>query len=313
MAEPFSFRGRSASRLSFLAVAGLVGVLVAQPARAQAVAEEAGATEPSRAQCLDAHQNAQRLTRANKLLEARKELTVCGAASCPGAVIVDCVNWVGEIDRQTPSMVFEVTLDGKQVQDAKVFVDDQAVVDPSQAFKVNPGRHTVRAELRSFSPQVEELALAEGVRARLVSIAFRTPEAPTQGQAAPAPQPPSMPLPQATPRRPMPVVVYPLLGVGIAGLAGFGVFSLVGKSRQGDLERDCSPSCTSEDLKPMKTAYLLGDVSLGVGAAALVTAGIVYLARPTAEAGSARRPLIAFSPLGTSDKPSLGVIVSDSW
>ena len=79
-------------------------------------------------------------------------------------------------------------------------------------------------------------------------------------------------------------MVYPLIGLGVAGLASFGVFSYLGKSKQDDLETSCAPSCTDADLEQMKQMYLIGDISAGVGAAALLAGTIVYLTRPTERA-----------------------------
>jgi hypothetical protein len=64
------------------------------------------------------------------------------------------------------------------------------------------------------------------------------------------------------------------------GLGGFAVFGGLGRAKQSDLERSCEGHCTDHDLSLMKTEYLIGDVSLGVGIAALVGAAVVYFTRP---------------------------------
>jgi hypothetical protein len=69
---------------------------------------------------------------------------------------------------------------------------------------------------------------------------------------------------------------YPLLGVGAAGIVSFGVFALVGKSKQHELESTCKPNCTEDALSSMKTSFLVGDISLGVGLASLAAAGVFY-------------------------------------
>ena len=118
---------------------------------------------------------------------------------------------------------------------------------------------------------------------RLVSFEFKSTEAASSGAAKPANAASSAPPPVAPPEttRPTPVLVYPLLGVAAAGFATFGVFSYLGHSKQSDLESSCSPDCSKDDLAPMKRNYLIGDISAGVGAAALLTSAIVYFTRPT--------------------------------
>jgi hypothetical protein len=233
--------------------------------------------QPTRVQCLDAHRNAQELKQSGKLLETQTQLLICSSGSCPGAVISDCGNWIAELEQTTPSMVFEIRVDGKEAFDAKLLVDGQLVADRSHALKVNPGRHSVRVELPPFEPQEQDVVLPEGQRMRLISVAF------TSKSREPAPAPaPVLPPPRQT-ERPTPVVVYPLLALGVIGLGSFGAFAGLGKSKQNELEETCAPRCSDRELSQMKRWYTIGDVSAGVGAAALLGAAIVYLARPTKE------------------------------
>ena len=80
--------------------------------------------------------------------------------------------------------------------------------------------------------------------------------------------------------RPTPRAVYYLLGGTAVGAVGFAVFAGLGKGEQGDLEKSCSPFCASADTDSVNNKYLAADISLGLGVAALVAAGIVYFTRP---------------------------------
>lgn len=302
--------------------AGVVGALLfsmgtakAQPAGSNPKSADAGATDsaqPSRAQCLEAHRNAQELKQSSKLIETQEHLRICSSGSCPGAIITDCGNWIAELEQTTPSMVFELRLDGKEAFDAKLFVDGKPITDRAHAVKVNPGRHTVRVELPPFEPREQDVVLPEGQRMRLISVEFETkPSAPPPVAPAAVVAPP----PKET-VRPTPVIVYPLLTLGIAGLGGFGAFSFLGKSEQNDLEEACSPNCTKADLEPMKRWYLIGDISGGVGAAALIGTAIVYFARPTKEVDRATSSLsFGVGPvgLGASAVGSVGLNAARVW
>lgn len=301
--------------------AGVVGVLLASlgTARADPAATGSKSTEasggdpaqPSRAQCLEAHRNAQELKQGSKLLEAQEHLRVCSAGSCPGAIITDCGNWISELEQVTPSMVFEIRLDGKEAFDAKLFVDGKPVVDRAHAVKVNPGRHAVRVELPPFEPRDQDVVLPEGQRMRLISVEFATKAStPPPVAATPVAPPPKETV------RPTPVAVYPLLALGVAGLGGFGAFSFLGKSEQNELEKACAPDCTNSDLAPMKRWYLIGDISGGVGAAALIGSAIVYFARPTKEVDRAASSLsFGVGPvgLGSSAAGSVGLNAARVW
>lgn len=245
-------------------------------AQSAASSAEPNAAQPTRAECLQAHQSAQELKRNEQFMEAQEQLATCSSVSCPGAIISDCGQWISELEQRTPSMVFDVQLDGKQAPNAKLFVDNQPVTEWSKAYKVNPGRHGIRAELAPFEPHEETVVLPEGQRMRLVAISFESPKAGpvALGSAVPAPV-------AVETRRPTPAAVYPLLGVGIVGAAGFTVFSLMGRAEQKALERDCAPMCTDSDMSAMKRDYVIGDLSAGIGAAALIGAAIVYFSRPS--------------------------------
>jgi hypothetical protein len=253
-------------------------------ARAQGT-EEAAPAGPDRAACVNAHTNAQELKRSGKLLEAQSELQICSSGGCPGAIISDCGQWIADLEQTTPSMIFEVRIDGRQVTDFKLQV-----------------------EVAAFEPKEETIVLPEGQRMRLVEFNFESPKpdvalGPEQGTAAPPP--PVM-------ERPTPVIVYPLIGLGVAGLGAFGVFTFLGKGEQDDLEEKCAPSCTDSDLKSMKNFYMIGDISAGVGAAALIGAGIVYLARPSEPAVDTSASF-RVSPATMGDPRSFGVSVERTW
>lgn len=300
-ARRVAFRAHAASVLSALSL-----VLTTHAASAQS-SEPATPAVPDRAACVTAHTNAQEMKRSGKLLEAESELKICASSGCPGAIISDCGQWISDLEQTTPSLIFEVRVDGKQAAEFDVQVDGASVSDHTKAHRVNPGRHVVRVQVPNFEPKEETLVLPEGQRMRLVAFSFDSPRA--EPSQVPGPLPPAE---EPLMERPTPILVYPLLGVGVAGLGSFGVFSLLGRSEESELEKTCAPGCTSTQLESMKRYYLIGDISAGVGAAALVGAGIVYLARPskpTLDVVSS----IRVGPARPGDWHSLALSVQRTW
>ena len=274
------------------------------PVAAADVPPASAATGPSRTECLDAHRSAQELRKGGKLLESQEQLLICSSESCPGAIITDCGKWLTELEQATPSVVFEVRVDGKDTNSARIELDGRVVSDWSQAVKLNPGRHDVRISVDGFEPYVENVLTAEGQRLKMVSAEFKKQEAAAALAGAPPPKPVEL-------KRPTPAVTYALLGVGVLGAAGFATFAAIGKTKQNQLDNDCAKvaPCTDADLKPMKTMYLAGDISAGVGAAALIGAAIVYFTRPTVESSPTSFQIGQIGGSGSS----FGVSASRSW
>ena len=251
----------------------------AAPDAAQAVDDASEGPTPARnkRECIEAHKQTQAMQSSGRLVEAREQASECTNPVCPGLLVADCARWLGDLDQRIPSVVFQLRADGHPSVNARVFADEQPVDwTHGKALRLNPGQHAFRFELPPYAPVTEQLVLAEGTRFRIVSAEFKAPSERTPAR-----------------ERPVPLVVYPLLGVGALGLGGFAGFALSGRAERNRLERTCSPRCTDSDLSAVRARYLVGDISLGVGLAALVGAGVVYLARPEEPA----RTSVGFAPL----------------
>jgi hypothetical protein len=290
-------------------LAAAVGLVLAHAPEASAAdpqpaASPAPESGPSRTECLDAHRSAQEFRKGGKLLESQEQLLVCSSESCPGAIITDCGKWLTELEQATPSVVFDVRVDGKDTNAAHVELDGRAIADWSQAVKVNPGRHDVRVTVEGFDPYVQSVITPEGQRLKMVSAEFKKPDAPAPLAGALVPK--SVEL-----TRPTPAGTYALLGLAVVGAGGFATFAAIGKTKQNQLDNDCVKvmPCTDSDLKPMKNMYLAGDISAGVGAAALIGAAVVYFTRPTVES-----PATSFQvgQIGNS-RASFGISASHAW
>jgi hypothetical protein len=233
--------------------------------------------------CVDSHLSAQELRQEGKLLESRARLVECSQEHCPELVRGECVRLLEEVRAQVPSVVFRVTVDGETRSEVSAFLGDRKLFSeiPPRAMEFDPGKYRFRFDYGKLPSIERDITIAEGERFLPIAVAFETPNRtpPKQGR------PPSGAAPESAPvsvdRRPVPWPVYALAGLGVVGVGGFVGFGLASRSKESDLKSSCSPTCTPKQIDSAHKPAILADISLGVGAAAMVAAATYYLLRPT--------------------------------
>jgi hypothetical protein len=242
---------------------GLAVIVLALCSTGAARADERGEA------CDASYVKVQRLRRAGSLIAARSEVAVC-LRTCGEAGRKDCAEWLDAIDKAVPSVVVSARRDGEDVLGAKASIDGAAVASKGVAVDVDPGTHTI--VVQDGTQRVSQtVVVAEGEKGRLLVLVLparlaATPSAPPTPPAAGADREPAT-------LRPSTVA----LGVaGLVGLVGFGVLSLYGNHRYSDLEA-CRGHCAESDVRATKSAYLAGDIMLGVGVVCTTAAIVTYL------------------------------------
>jgi hypothetical protein len=232
--------------------------------------------------CVEAAEEGQRLQKEGHLVSARDRLLVCASRECPDVVSQDCTGWLGEVQRSLASVVVKAQgAAGEPLSDVSVFLDGSELSEraPTASIDVDPGDHVVRCERVGFIPVEQSVHVSEGERGDEVDcrLAQATTKAPDAGRPKGDPRilqavPPGPPT-----RGPLPWVVWPLGGLGVAGIGTFTYFALEGKAEENTLrgKTGCAPKCTSAQLEPVETKFLVANVSLGVGIVALAAAAIV--------------------------------------
>jgi hypothetical protein len=226
--------------------------------------------------CVNAASEGQKLLRANKLLSARDQLLVCSAKDCPEVVSKDCTEWLGQAQRGIGSVVVKARDEqGQLVEDVR-FALDGAGGPPrstSTPAEVDPGSHIVRVERAGYEPIEQRVDVREGQRNVEVVVALRK----VPGGDAPASAPIGPTRPVEAGRGRIPTATWVLGGVGVLGLGSFAFFGLTGKSQQSDLKGSCAPYCTDSDTSPLRTKFLIANISLVTGAVALGAAAVIAL------------------------------------
>jgi hypothetical protein len=247
-------------------------------------------------QCLVAYEAGQELRRAGDLVQAAEQLLACGGPACPVRMQADCQRWLDDVERATPAVVFRVR-DARGVALANVSISiDGAPARKldGRALAMNPGEHQVTfqragyAELHTpvFVTEGEKLERREVTLADLVSL-DRDALPPSASEAGRGVEAEAATAPALL--RPRSAWPLALGGVGLAGAAGFVFFGVRAQSGEADLEQ-CTPNCTQGAVDDVKRDYLLSNVSLGVGLAGLLGAGLWLLLDQAPTAGSATSP-----------------------
>lgn len=234
-----------------------------------------------RAECSTAYEQAQRLRKSGKLIDARTALLTCSQEACPAFIRKDCAEWLTEVEREIPAVAVRI-LDrqGCDRPDVEVLLDGREAPGAAQGSSIDadPGTHSLRATLDGEKME-QTIVLSRGERGRIVTLSAGP--AATCGTRQPGP-PPAPLAPSGGVERPpvrrVPTLALVLGGVGMVGLGVGTAFSVSGWSQRGSLD-DCRGGCSQTDVDAARRSFLVGDVGLGVGLVALVAASVLYLTR----------------------------------
>jgi hypothetical protein len=215
---------------------------------------QAHAADPTTADCLDASESSLALRDRHKLRNARTQLLVCSAASCPGDIRDECIRRVAEINAGMPTIVFEVKdAAGNDLSAVKATMDGEPLAERLEgtALSIDPGDHTFTFDTAGQLRVQKKFVIREGEKDRRERILFGPPTAVTP-DPVPTPHPigiQSANTPQPTARGHLSTqkgLALATAGLGVVGLGlgiGFGIASL---SKHGDAVQACSGPCANQ-------------------------------------------------------------------
>jgi hypothetical protein len=235
--------------------------------------------------CAPAYERAQEQKADGKLRAARAELLACTQPSCPAFVQTDCHRWLDEVDAAMPTVVFVARVDGRDAEQVRVSENREplALRLDGRSLPLDPGKHAFTFEAVDAPVMVVEVLVVEGQKNRVIEVDLRT-----RARLARTPLIAEDPWPEHTHGEERPFLAryqVPLIlaGVGAAGFAAFAAFGTSGLNQERRLKTSCAPACDGADVQAVRDKYLLADIGLGVGVAALGAAGYLVVRELTAE------------------------------
>ena len=260
-------------------------------------ATNALAAAPTKDACIDANRQAQSLRRSGKLLSARAALLVCVNPSCPAPVSDDCTSRLDEVERVTPSLVFEVKDGaGKDVTKVKVTIDGKPFAEAldGTALAADPGAHTFGFEVAGQPPVTQELVLHEGDKGRHERVVVGARAVATAPPPVEAATPPAARVETASPGRGQRIAGLVVGGVGIVSVGLGAVFGLGASSSWSSSQNACSSgtSCANHGEAVSDYNSAVSDATLStigfIAGGVLVAGGLVlFLTAPTHDGAAA--------------------------
>lgn len=257
----------TAGRSKALRVAALVAFALASAS----VAKTARADDKA---CMAAAAKGQELRDDGKLVEAKPFFQQCADAACPAPIPGYCTEWLADLNKKMPSVVFRAMDEGgRDVADASVEIDGKRTVAvDGRSVDVDPGKHTIKIVRAGSKPFEDVIIVAQSekdrvVVAKLVAVAV---------QAAVAP-PPKNDEPKRGGVPTASVVAWGIGGVALLSFAGFGLKARVDYD---DYEARCGNRCAESERDTVATSVLIADISLVVAVVAAGVGTYFYLTRP---------------------------------
>lgn len=290
-------RPRSARLLARPVSASLLaaGFALLQLVSATAHAEEASADVQA---CASAYEQAQVTRNDGRLVEAQEHLRICVQDHCPDFVKSDCGQWLSDIKRDIPSVIFSpVDSNGQELLDVKVSVDGKDVTLDGRAVELDPGQHEITYEYQGVT-KTEKVAIRQGEKNRVIKLEVAPAQKDTDAdgvldaedqcptEAGPAPEGCPKAEPAATPAQPdksLRLGAYVGWGVGGVGLITFAVVGTMANNADKAAREEClsGTPCTQarkeELIDDVDTKGLIANIGLGVGIAGAATGTVLFI------------------------------------
>jgi hypothetical protein len=192
----------------------------------------------------------------------------------------DCRRWLDEAKSLIPSVMIDVTTTRGAVGNLSVVLDGEVQADATEghAIEIAPGVHHLEVSAPGYETATVTFTAHEREQHRRLNVELvPIPSAPKSAE-------------ESSPWVSVPVLISG--GVALVGVGAFAYFGATARSRDRALD-ECTPECSRSVTNGIKRDYLIANVSAGVGAAAAVTALVLWLVEPDSRADETE-PALSF-------------------
>jgi hypothetical protein len=257
--------------------------------------------------CASSYKDAQDKEKVGHLVEARELYSSCAKQTCGQFLLNECTARHTRLDSDIPSVVLVAThKSGKPYLHVEVTLDGEPFASglDGRSLQVDPGPHEFVFSTKNGVLATEKVLILQGDRNRRILASLpRKPRADadaalpaetetthddatdgaphdlTRGLNRELTEPPN----ETAHSNGVPALSWVLGGVAVLGGGGYAVFSTWGKKDNQVLQEQCAPACQQSSVDRVKQRFLVADISLGVGAAALGGALLAYALRGSSE------------------------------
>lgn len=239
------------------------------------------AADPTMADCLSANETSLKLRRDRHLRDARQQLLVCAALTCPTEVRSECERRVREVNTAMPTLVFEAKDGaGNDLPSVSVTMDGKPLIDRLEgtALSLDPGEHAFHFETPGYAPVDKSFVLHEGEKDRRERVVFGGgASAGTAGSPGAKTEPAKgdhADVERSTSSwGPLKTVGVVVGGAGIVGLGVGAAFGLMASSDKSSASCAANNYCASQALSDARNHATIATAGF-VGGGVLLAAGL---------------------------------------
>ncbi len=253
--------------------------------------------------CQSFYHEGHELVKQGKLRQSMEWMLKCAQVkTCNQIVHKECMRQVSKIEADIPSIVpVVVDASGKNMNEVQVEMDGELLTSrlDGRGIPVDPGDHAFTFKTDKETLGTQNATIPQGQRnvavtldlslSKVASTAPAGGAAPAAAEAAPEP---AVATSSEEPRartaaksRGPGLGTYSLAVLGLAGVGGYGLLTYWG-NKDNKLLDACKPDCKPSSVQHIRQLYTAGKISLGVGAAALVGATVLFLMSGSSSSGN---------------------------